>query len=79
LIDNNKHVYGNYIEVDFSIIEFMRTLDINFEGFDNEKIKEAINKKERKEFCIIYDFLYFNKNKKSQQEKKEKIKSKSRY
>ena len=76
VIDNNKYVYGNFVEVDDSIIEFMKTLEINLEGLSDEKIKEAISKKERKEFCIFYDFLYFNKNKKMQAEKKEKIKSK---
>ncbi len=76
VIDNNRHIYGNIIEVDDSIIEFMKSLDINFEGLDSDKIKNSIAAKERKEFCIIYEFLESNKNKKIASEKKQKLKSK---
>ena len=74
-ISNTKYLYGNTIEVDEEIINFMKTLDINFEGLDDEKIKNSIVNRERKEFCIIYEFLEVNKNKKAVNEKKEKLKS----
>lgn len=75
LIDNYNYVYGNFVEVDKNIVEFMKSLDINFEGYNDEQIKTAINNKERKEFCIIYEFLENSKNKKLIAEKKEKLKS----
>jgi serine/threonine protein kinase len=75
VIDNYKYVYGSQIEVDPTIIEFMKSLDINFEGYNDEQIKAGINSRERKEFCIIYEFLEFSKNKKLMQEKREKLKS----
>jgi len=75
-IDNYKYVYGNNTEVDLSILEFMKNLDINFEGYDDEKIINSINSRERKEFCIIYEFLECSRNKKLINEKKEKLKSK---
>lgn len=75
VIDNYKYVYGNNIEVDQNILDFMKSLDINFEGYDEEKIKSSINSRERKEFCIIYEFLECSKNKKQMNEKKLKLKS----
>lgn len=75
-IDNYKYVYGNNTEVDLKILEFMKNLDINFEGYDDEKIIQSINSRERKEFCIIYEFLECSRNKKLINEKKEKLKSK---
>jgi len=76
IIDNNRYIYGRSNEVDESIIDYMKTLDINFEGFDDAKIKQAIAMRERKEFCIIYEFLESSKNKKITNEKKQKLKSK---
>src|SRR5690606_1513949 len=73
VIDNNKYIYGKNFEVDDSIIEFMKNLEINFEGLDEEKIKTAISSRERKEFCIIYEFLEANKNKKLASERKETL------
>lgn len=75
VVDNYKYVYGNMVEVDQSIINFMKTLDINFDGLDEEKIKSAIIARERKEFCIIYEFLENRKNAKMISEKKNNIKS----
>jgi 5'-AMP-activated protein kinase catalytic alpha subunit len=74
-IDNYKYLYGNLVEVDQSIIDFMKSLDINFDGFDEEKIKASIMNRERKEFCIIYEYLEFSKTKKLNAEKKETLKS----
>jgi 5'-AMP-activated protein kinase catalytic alpha subunit len=74
VIDNYKFVYGKNFEVDESIIQIMRGLDINFEGLDDEKIKNCISARERKEFCILYEFLETNQNKKLDIEKK-KLKS----
>jgi 5'-AMP-activated protein kinase catalytic alpha subunit len=75
-IDNYKYLYGNLVEVDQSIIDFMKSLDINFDGLDEEKIKASIMNRERKEFCIIYEYLEFSKTKKQNAEKKETLKSK---
>ena len=75
VIDNYKYVYGNGIEVDPDILKYMKTLDIDFEGYDDEKIKRCINSRERKEFCIIYDFLESSKNKKLTREKKLRLNS----
>ena len=75
IIDNNRYIYGKSNEVDESIIDFMRTLDINFEGLNEEKIIQSISLRERKEFCIIYEFLESSKNKKIANEKKKKLKS----
>lgn len=74
-IDNYKYVYGNTIEVDQNILDFMKSLDINFEGYDDEKIKNSINSRERKEFCIIYEFLECSKNKKQMIDKRMRLKS----
>ena len=76
IIDNNRYIYGRSNEVDESIIDYMKTLDINFEGYDDAKIKQAIAMRERKEFCIIYEFLESSKNKKITNEKKQKLTSK---
>jgi 5'-AMP-activated protein kinase catalytic alpha subunit len=76
IIDNNRYVYGKIIEIDTSIIEFMKNLEIDFEGMDEEKIKSAITSRERKEFCIVYEFLESNKQKNLANEKKQKLKSK---
>jgi 5'-AMP-activated protein kinase catalytic alpha subunit len=76
IIDNNRYIYGKSNDVDESIIEYMRTLDINFEGLDDAKIIQAIAMRERKEFCIIYEFLESSKNKKIANEKRQKLKSK---
>ncbi len=73
IIDNHQYVYGKTFEIDESIIEFMMTLEINFENLDEEKIKAAIAARERREFCIIYEFLESNKNKKLAAEKKLKL------
>jgi 5'-AMP-activated protein kinase, catalytic alpha subunit len=73
IIDNHQYVYGKTFEIDESIIEFMRTLEINFEGLDDEKIKAAIAARERREFCIIYEFLESNKYKKLAAEKRQKL------
>ena len=75
IIDNYKYVYGNIIEVDKTIIEFMKSLDINFEGLDDEKIQTSIANREKREFCIIYEFLETTKHKKLTNEKKEKLKN----
>jgi hypothetical protein len=74
-IDNYKYLYGNSIEVDQAIIDFMKSLDISFDGMDDEKVKTSIMNRERKEFCIIYEYLEFCKAKKVNAEKKEKLKS----
>ena len=50
-------------------------MTINFENLDDDKIKNCIANKERKEFCIIYEFLENNKNKILTNEKKQKLKS----
>jgi len=70
VIDNNRFVYGKFFEVDDSILQLMKSLDINFEGLDDEKIKSSIITRERKEFCTIYEFLESNKNKKLAAERK---------
>lgn len=74
VIDNYKYVYGKNFEVYDSIIQLMKGLDINFEGLDDDKIKQSISARERKEFCILYEFLETNQNKKLTNEKK-KLKS----
>ncbi len=74
-ISNAKYLYSNLIEVDEEIINYMKTLEINFEGYDDQKIRSSIIARERKEFCIIYELLEVNKTKKLANENKEKLKS----
>ncbi len=74
-INNAKYLYGNLIEVDEEIINYMKTLDVNFEGYDDQKIRSSIIARDRKEFCIIYELLEVNKAKKISVENKEKLKS----
>jgi serine/threonine protein kinase len=78
VIDNSKFVYGRTFEIDENIIEKIKSLGVNFEGIDDiEKIRYAITNRERKEFCIAYEFLETMENKKKALEKKE-LKSKNR-
>jgi len=75
IIDNNKYVYSSLVEVDQEILHTLTKLNVNFENLDEEGIKKAIRNRERKEFCVIYEFLEYNKNKKDNEIKKEKLKS----
>jgi len=75
VIDNNKYIYSNLIEVNQDILNQLMKLDINFEGHDVETIQNFIKNKERKPFCVIYDFLDFQRNKVETLEKIAKLKS----
>ena len=48
---------------------------IDFEGENDEQIKQSIITRERKEFVIIYEFLEHQKNKRMFVEKKKKLQS----
>ena len=75
VIDNNKYIYSNMIEVNQDILTQLMKLDINFEGLDLEGIKNCIKNKERKPFSVIYDFLDFQRNKSETKEKIAKLKN----
>ncbi len=76
IIDNNKYVYSSLVEIDEDIINSINKLNnVNFENLDEEGVKKAIKNRERREFCVIYEFLEYNKNKKENEVKKEKLKS----
>jgi 5'-AMP-activated protein kinase catalytic alpha subunit len=80
VIDNYKYIYGNNTNVDLEIIEEMKKIsEINFEGLNDEQIRQSIITRERKEFVILYELLEHNKQKKKFKEKKEKLKSKFTY
>ena len=49
---------------------------INFEGLNDEQIEQAIINKDKKEFCVIYDFLETKKNEKLTKERTTNLKSK---
>ena len=51
---------------------------INFEGLNDEEIEKAIINKEKKEFCVIYDFLETKKNEKLTRERTTNLKSKKK-
>lgn len=75
VIDNNKYIYSNLIEINQEILNQLMKLDINFEGLDIEGIKNLIKNKERKPFSVIYDFLDFQRNKAETYEKITKLKN----
>ena len=78
VIDNYQYIYGNNQYVDEEIIEQMKKKpEIDFEGENDEQIKQSIITRERKEFVIIYEFLEHRKNKRMFLEKKQKLQSKS--
>lgn len=77
VIDNYKYIYGNQSQVDQEIIDEMKShSEINFEGLNDDQIKQCILQRDKKDFCIIYDFLEHKKNKKIFVEKNTKFKSK---
>ena len=45
IIDNNKHIYSNIVEVSSDILSQLMKLDINFEGLDTEGVKNVIKNK----------------------------------
>ena len=51
---------------------------INFEGYNDEQIKQAIINREKKEFCVIYEFLETKKNEKLTKERTTTLKSKNK-
>ena len=75
IIDNNKHIYSNIVEVSSDILSQLMKLDINFEGLDTEGVKNVIKNKERKPFSVIYDFLDSQRNKIETIEKLAKLKN----
>lgn len=77
VIENYKYIYGNKYNIDTDIINEMKANpNINFEGLNDEQIKDSIVTRERKEFCIVYEFLENQKNKKMMTEKTNTLKSK---
>ena len=76
VVDNYKYIYNNLIIVDEEILENMKKLEINFEGMDFDSIKNSISSRDRKDFCIVYEFLEHNKNKKVNKVKAETLNSK---
>ena len=79
LIDNYQFIYGSRNHVDKEIIQDMKKLEkINFEGLNDEEIEKAIINKEKKEFCVIYDFLETKKNEKLTKERTTNLKSKKK-
>ena len=79
IIDNYKFIYGSRNHVDLEIIEEMKKLEkINFEGYNDEQIKQAIINREKKEFCVIYEFLETKKNEKLTKERTTTLKSKNK-
>jgi serine/threonine protein kinase len=77
IIDNYKFIYGRSVSIDEEILQFMKKLGVNFENLPDDKIKESLLKKEKRDFCIIYEFLEHNKQKKEKQYfKMQKLKSK---
>jgi len=79
IIDNNLHVYSSLVDIDPDILNKLTKLNLNFENLDEEGIKNAIKNRERKEFCVIYEFLEYNKNKKKNEIKKEKLKNEDNF
>jgi len=73
IIDNNKFVYSSIVEVSEEILEEMNSLKINFENLDEENVKTAIKNRERRDFCVIYEFMEYNLNKKKTNGQKGKV------
>jgi 5'-AMP-activated protein kinase catalytic alpha subunit len=80
VIDNAKYIYGSRAQVDKEIIHQMAVSEkINTEKYTEEQIQEILKGKENKELSVIYDFLETQKNERLFKEKKEKLKSKSKF
>ena len=75
VIDNNKYIYCNLVEVNLDTLSQLLKLDINFDGLDIEGVKNCLKNKEKKPFSVIYDFLEFQRKKTETQEKIAKLKN----
>lgn len=75
VVDNYKYIYSNLVIVDDEILNYMKKLEISFEGLDYESVRRSISTRERKEFCVVYEFLEHEKNKKVIKQKKETLDS----